>query len=193
MKKIFKNYLVCLILGVLSIIAALIFAPIWSKWTNCPWGSWGENIVKLLIAVLIICYLVFYLAKKLKGTKKRVILVLTIVEFSLLTLIALGCVISQFDVIKLSDAGKIFALALWIRGCVELFRAYYYKSDSDEVYPVWYLAVSIAMTSFGAYSFATPIIDNDVILAVFAISLILLGSFLFVLSYNNKKAAAIRE
>ena len=187
MKKILKNSLLCYIIGSISLLAAILFAPIWDLWEKCPWKDWGNRIIGLLIAGLIVCYLAFYLFKKIKNTTKRVILVLTIVEFSLLSLIALGCVFTQFKILNISDAGKIFALAIWIRGTVELFRAYYYRADSQEVYPIWYLAVSITMVTFGAYCFASPIITNELILWIFVIGLALSGIFLLLVGYTNNK------
>ena len=186
MKKLLNNYLACFILGSICLLAAVIFAPIWNFWENCPWKTWGLQIVNLLIASIIVCYLAMYLAKKLKHTKKRVILVLTIIEFVLLSLIALGCVFSQFKIINVSDAGQIFALALWIRGCVELFRAYYYRADSNENYPVWYLAISIAMVTLGTYCFAKPLITNILILWLFVAALAIIGILLFASGFNAK-------
>jgi hypothetical protein len=194
MKKVIKNYLACIILGAVSILAAILFAPIWNFWAKCPWKDWGTKIINILIAVLIICYLAFYLFKKIKKSGKRVIKVLTIVEFALLSLIALGCIFSQFKIINVNGACQIFALALWTRGSVELFRAYYYRADSKEVYPVWYLALSIAMVSIGAYCFAKPFISDIVILWIFVAFLLVLGLLLLVLGFNNlpknKKAPA---
>ena len=189
MKKLLNNHSACFILGSICVLAALIFAPIWNFWEKCPWKTWGLQIVNLLIAAIVVSYLAIYLAKKLKRTKKRVILVLTIIEFVLLSLIALGCVFSQFKIINVNDAGQIFALALWIRGCVELFRAYYYRVDSTEVYPVWYLAISIAMVTFGTYCFARPLITNSLILWLFVASLAVLGILLLASGFNGKNKA----
>lgn len=185
MKKVIKNYLVCIILGIISLLAALLFAPIWDFWESCPWKNWGKQIINILIAALIICYLAFYLFKKIKGSGKRVIKVLTIVEFALLAIIALGCIFSQFKIINVNGACQIFALALWTRGCVEIFRAYFYRADSKEVYPVWYLALSIAMVTFGAYCFAKPFIQDIVILWIFVVSLALIGVLLLTLGITN--------
>ena len=186
MKKVINNYLACIILGVVSLLAALLFAPIWNFWEGCPWKTWGMQILNILIAIVIVCYLALFLFKKIKGSGKRVIKVLTIVEFALLSLIALGCVFSQFKIINISGACQIFALALWTIGCVELFRAYYYRSDTKEVYPVWYLGLSIVMVSFGAYCFARPFIQDIVILWIFVAMLAILGLLLLVLGFNNK-------
>ena len=117
---------------------------------------------------------------------------LTIVEFSLLSLIALGCVFSQFNIINISGACQIFALALWTRGCVEIFRAYYYRADSKEVYPVWYLALAIAMVSGGAYCFAKPIIQDVAILWIFIACLALFGLLLLGLGINNRNQKKLK-
>ena len=186
MKKIIKNYLACLILGSLCLLAALIFAPIWTWWEKCPWKLWGMQILNILIAVIIIAYLALFLFKKIKGSRKRVIQVLTIIEFVLLSLIALGCIFSQFNIINVQGACQIFGLALWARGCVEIFRAYYYRADSNEVYPLWYLAISITMVTLGTYCFAKPFIQDIAILWIFIALLTISGILLLVIGLNNK-------
>ena len=70
MKKILQNHLACFILGSICLLAALIFAPIWNFWEECPWKTWGLQIVNLLIASILICYLALYLAKKIKKIDK---------------------------------------------------------------------------------------------------------------------------
>ena len=187
MKKLIKSPIACIIIGSISILAAILFAPFWKFWEKCPWGNWGNQILDILIAVVIICYLVLFLAKKIKSSGKSVIRVLTIVEFAILSIIALGCIFTQLEVIKIQGACQIFALALWTRGCVEIFRAYYYRSNSNEVYPVWYLAISIAMVSFGSYCFAKPFIQDVVILWIFVAILALGGILLLLLGINNRK------
>lgn len=187
MKKVVKNPIVCIVLGVILLLASIIFAPIWNFWESCPWRTWGSKIINILIALCIIAYLIFYLAKKVKGPAKRAIKILTIVEFAVLSLIALGCVFSQFKVINVQGACQIFGLALWTRGVIEVFRAYYYRADSKEVYPVWYLAISIVMISLGVYCFAKPFIQDIVILWLFVSLLFVSGVLLLALGINNKK------
>ena len=187
MKKVVKNPVSCIVLGIISLVMALLFAPIWDFWESCPWRTWGKQIINILIAICIICYLVLYLAKKVKGPAKRAIKVLTIVEFAVLSLIALGCVFSQFKVINVQGACQIFGLALWTRGAIEIFRAYYYRSDSKEVYPVWYLAISIALVSLGVWCFAKPFIQDIVILWIFVSILFVSGVLLLALGISNSK------
>lgn len=186
MKKLMRSPTFCALLGMLSVIAAIVLAPIWDFWKKCPWRTWGLQIINILIAVAIICYLVFYLAKKVKGQAKKPIKILTIVEFAVLSLIALGCIFSQFKIFNVSGACQIFGLALWTRGTVEIFRAYYYRADSKEVYPVWYLAISIALVSLGVYCFAKPFIENIAILWIFVAALFIFGVLLIVYSINEK-------
>lgn len=189
MKKVLKNSTACIVLGIISLLMSIIFAPIWDFWESCPWRTWGRQIINILIAICIVCYLAFYLLKKVKGPGKKAIKVLTIVEFAILSLIALGCVFSQFKIINIQGACQIFGLALWTRGAIEVFRAYYYRSDSKEVYPVWYLAVSIVMVSFGVYCFAKPFIQDIVILWIFVAFLFICGVLLLAtgLSKSSKK------
>ena len=186
MKKLLQNNVLCVIVGSISVLAAIIFAPIWNWWTNCPWGTWGTQIIDILVATLIVLYLALFLFKKIKRATKQAIKVLTIVEFALLALIALGCIFRQFNIIQVNEASQIFALALWTRGSVELFRAYYYRSDTKEVYPVWYLAISITMITLGTYCFAKPFIQDIVILWIFVGILAVAGLLLLVLGLNNK-------
>ena len=192
MKKLLQNNVLCVIVGSISVLAAIIFAPIWNWWTNCPWGTWGTQIIDILVATLIVLYLALFLFKKIKRATKQAIKVLTIVEFALLALIALGCIFRQFNIIQVNEASQIFALALWTRGSVELFRAYYYRSDTKEVYPVWYLGVSIAMVTLGTYFFAKPLIKDIAVLWIFVAILATFGLLLLVIGINNiqKKKAA---
>ena len=185
MKKLLKNNTLCIVVGSICILAALIFAPIWNWWDGCPWRTWGTKIIDILVATLIVLYLVLFLFKKIKRSTKQVIRVLTIVEFALLSLIALGCIFRQFNIIQVNEASQIFALALWTRGSVELFRAYYYRSDTKEVYPVWYLGVSIVMVTMGTWFFVQPIIKDIVVLWMFVAILATFGALLLVLGINN--------
>ena len=140
-----------------------------------------------MIAACIILYLVLFLSKKIKGNGKRAIQVLTIVEFGLFSLIALGCVFSQFKVINIQGACQIFGLALWTRGTIEIFRAYYYRADSKEVYPLWYLGLSIVLITFGTWCFVKPFIQDVVILWIFVISLLVAGVLLLSYGINKRK------
>lgn len=150
-----RSFWAYICLGVIAVILAVILAPLWSG-TNVFFKSWGSKIVDIMMAVAILAYLILFLAKKIKRAPNTTIQILTVVEFVLLSVIALGCVLSQFKVINVGGPCQILGLALWCRGTVELFRAYYYRRDSSVHYPVWYVALAVAMVSFGTYIFAKP-------------------------------------
>lgn len=142
-------------IGVITVLFGVVLAPAWSG-TNVFFKSWGAKIIDIMIAIAIISYLIFYLAKKIKSSPNTTIQILIVVEFVLLSVIALGCILSQFKVIDIGGPCQILGLALWCRGSVELFRAYYYRRDTSVRYPVWYVALAIAMVTFGTYIFAKP-------------------------------------
>lgn len=193
MKKLFntsktKNFWVEIVLGALCILAAIIFAPIWAK-TDVFFKDWGKAIVDLLIAALIVVYLVGYLWKKMVRSG-GIIRVLTIVEFCTLSIIALGCIFTQFKVINVQGACKIFGLALWCRGVVELFRAYYLSRVTTYRYSPLWLVVAIVMVTFGTYCFAKPFIQDEAILWVFVSALFVLGILFVIIGCMQKPVKA---
>lgn len=118
-----------------------------------------------------------------------VIKVLTIIEFSLLALIALGCILQQFKVINIGGACAILGLALWCRGVVEIFRAYYHQRGNNDRYPVWWLVIAIFLVSFGVYLFVKPLFDDIVILWIFVVLILLVSLILIVDGFLAKPAS----
>lgn len=153
--KATRTFWVYICMGVVAVLLGVVLAPVWSG-TNVFFKSWGAKIIDIMMAVSILSYLIFYLAKKIKSSPNSTIQILTVVEFVLLSVIALGCVLSQFKLISIGGPCQILGIALWCRGTVEIFRAYYYRRDSSSRYPVWNVAVAIAMVTFGTYVFAKP-------------------------------------
>ena len=141
--------------AVICLLAAVIFAPLWSK-TSIFFKDWGAKVIDLLIAALIIFYLVSYLSKKVARGGNGVIKILTIVEFVLLSLIALGCILTQFKIINIGGPCEIVGLIMWIRGAIEVYRAYYFRGTSTK-YPAWLVAVAIALVTFGTYLYVKPL------------------------------------
>ncbi len=177
--KTTRNFWAYICFGVLAVIVAVILAPVWSD-TDVFFKNWGSKIVNIMIAVAIIMYLIFFLAKKIKSYSNSTILVLTVIEFVLLAIIALGCILSQFNVINIGGPCEILGLALWCRGTVELFRAYYYRRESSVYYPVWYVAIAVAMVTFGTYIFAKPFFHSTDIQWIFCGVTGVIGIFLIV-------------
>ena len=180
-----KNYLLYVIGGVLILLAALLFSPRWAK-TTLPWAGWGTAVVNLMIAVCLALYLINYLLPKVLHGGKGAIHILVIVEFVLLTLIALGCLLSQFQVIHISGACAIFGFCMLTRGVVEIFRAYYYKADGTAKYPLWWLIVSLLMVIFGTYLMAKPLFTDMHLLWLFVAVLFVYGLYLCIFGLRCK-------
>lgn len=147
-----KTYWIYILLGIIFIVGAVILAPFWAEiWSECPWKDLGLNFISYAMAALLLIYLFGFLIKKINKSKGT-IQVLTILEFTLLLLIALGLVFSQLKILNIPDEpSKILGIALYIRGVIEIFRAYYYKTKETDTYPVWWLVVAIMFVTFGAY------------------------------------------
>ena len=178
-----KWFFVYFIIGALALAAAVLLAPIWSKQDiDVFFKDWGYKSLKVIIAVLILLYVALYLSKQFKGNNS-VTTILTIVEITLLVVVALAGVISQFSSALNLQAGQIIGLALWLRGTVESFKAYYYRGGEQRTYPIYMVVFSVALITLGVVFFMGNFITNEfalwfvvIMLAVIAIAAIVLGA-----------------
>lgn len=175
-----KCFFVYFIIAVIALAAAVVLAPIWKN-IDVFFKDWGDNSLKIIIAVLILLYVALYLSKKFKGNNS-VTMVLTIVEVTLLIVVALAGFISQFSSALNLQAGQIIGLALWLRGTVESFKAYYYRGGEQKKYPIYMVAFSVALITLGVVFFFGNFITNEfalwfvvLMLAVISIAAIVLG------------------
>ena len=155
-----KAFWVYYIFAVIFLLAAIVFAPVWSS-TDVFFKGWGRKVIDIFIAILIVIYLCTYLVKKVARGGNGVIKILTIVEFVVLSLIALGCVFSQFGVFSIGEPCQIAGLIMWCRGTIEVFRAYYFRGSSSVKYPVWLVAVAVALVTFGTYLYVKPLFTAE--------------------------------
>ena len=174
-----KAYWLYIALGIVTLIFGILLLPFWgSIWNECPWKSWGTDLVMLFMALVIGLYLFMFLIKKI-NRYRGVVQVLTIIEFVLLALIALGLVFSQFNILAIpKQPSVILGLALYCRGVIEIFRAYYYHHSMKTIYPVWWLVVAILFVTFGVYLMIKPLVQLTLIVWLLAISVIVIGIFL---------------
>ena len=188
---LFWLYFVC---GALTLIVGIMLMPVWQ---NCgSWSfykDWGLQIVNIIIAVCLVLYLALFLVKKISGRSNGVIKVLTIVEFVILALVAIGCILQQFKVINIGGSCAILGLAMWCRGVVEIFRAYYHQKGNNEKYPVWWLVIAVVFVSLGVYLFAKPLFQDVVILWIFVCLILLFGIVLVVDGFLAKPAGKSRS
>lgn len=169
-----------IVVGILFVAVFVFLAPFWGN-TDVPWKNWGMQIVNLVIALFLSLYLFGYLLRKIIRTKGQVLKILTIIEFTLLILVDLYLILGTFglfpEIVGVgNDACAITGLALWIRGVVEIFRAYFHqKSASSDTYPIWWLCIAIAFVSVGMWMLVAPFISNLVILWIFVCLILVLG------------------
>lgn len=163
--------------GVFLILAAIVLAPFWAN-TSVFFANWGTRAVDIMISCGIFMYLFLFLAKKVKSSPNQTILILTVVEFVLLFVVALGGILSQFAILNIQGPSQIVALALWLRGSIEVVRAYYYRRDVAISYPIWYLLIAIGMISVGAYLFARPLIKTSTLLIIICAVALAMGIIL---------------
>lgn len=187
--KMFWAYIV---VGALFVVASIFLAPIWDFWKECPWKDWGRDIVKIILAAGICIYLFGYLLKRIIR-RRGTIQILSIVEFVLLLLIALGCVLSQCNILKIEEACIILGLVLWCEGAIDLFRAYFHQKDSKSPYPIWRLCIAIALVSVGMWMICKPLFQNIAVLWTFVALLFLLGVLAIVIGALAKPAGKAKK
>ncbi len=182
-----KAFWLYFIFAVIFILAAIVLAPVWSG-TDVFFKGWGRKVIDIFIAILIILYLCLYLVKKVARGGNGVIKVLTIIEFVALSLIALGCIFSQLGVFKIGEPCQIAGLIMWCRGTIEIFRAYYFRGSSSVKYPVWLVAVAIALVTFGTYLYIKPLFTAAHLQWVLAAIMLAIAIFLIYAGIATKPA-----
>ena len=174
-----NSFWLYIVFGIVALVFGILLLQFWGKiWSECPWKTWGTDLVMLFMAIVIGLYLFMFLIKKI-NRYRGVVQVLTIIEFVLLALIALGLVFSQFNILAIpKQPSVILGLALYCRGVIEIFRAYYYHHSMKTIYPVWWLVVAILFVPFGVYLMVKPLVQLTLIVWLLAISVIVIGIFL---------------
>jgi uncharacterized membrane protein HdeD (DUF308 family) len=175
--------------GSLLIIFAAFLLPFWgSIWTECPWKDLGLTIVSYMMAALILVYLFGYLIRKIKQ-HRGVVQVLTIIEFVLLFLIAAGLVLSQFNIALIPDSPSIIlGVALYIRGAVEIIRAYYHQKSNEDKYSIGWVLLAILLVTGGVILVVTNLVDKMMVLYTIIFALAVLGIYAIIYGILAKPA-----
>lgn len=182
-----KFFWVHFIVSVIALALGAILMPIYPD--KVFFHDWGTKIVSAIIAGGLIAYLALFLWKKFKAPQKQVMQVLTILEFALLAIIAIFAILSIFNIGgTIFGPSKTFGIALWLRGVVEIFRAYYHQSDDKEKYPVYLVCLSIAFVTIGAFLFFSNLIQEKHIIWTFVALLYLAGLFFLSMGFVTKPA-----
>ena len=170
MKKLLKNKQFDLIAAVLLITlgAVMLILP----------KDFGLQMLELLTALALTLYIVFDLIDRVRGSRGTV-RILTIVELAVVMVLALGMLLQQFRVLRITEVCSIVGLLLWMRGCIGLIRGNLLSvPESRKQDPVWHLFVSIAMVTVGTWQFVRPLMENRMLVYVLAAAAVLLGLYL---------------
>ena len=191
-----KSFWVYIVLGSLLIVFGAFLLPIWgSIWEECPWKDLGLTVVSYMMAALILLYLFGYLLKKIKK-HRGVVQVLTIIEFVLLFLTAVGLVISQFNIGIIPDSPSIIlGVALYIRGVVEIIRAYYHQKSADDKYSIYWVLLAILLVTLGVVLVMTNLVDKIMVLYAIIFALAVLGIYAIIYGILAKpeKSKAVKN
>ena len=180
--KLFWLYIV---VGALLTIAAVMLMPFWAMVApDLFFANWGTSFVQIVIAGVVLLYLFGYLFKKVNKINNKTVKVLAIIECSILMLVVIGCVVSQFSAFAL-DASLVLAIALLLRGSVEVFRAYYHKGGEDN-FPVIEVVFAIVLVALGGYLLSSAFITNQMILWFATVLVAVVGILVIIVGISKK-------
>lgn len=193
-----KFFWLYIVLGALFTVLAVMLMPFWLDANiDVFFAPWGYKIIKIVIAVALVLYLVFFLLKKLKAKSNKVVKVLTILEFVILSLIAIACVFNQFVPFKVGTVGQVLGFVLWVRGAIEVFRAYYYggSGENNAKYPVWQIFITILLISAGTYFMVSNVLSDKAVLWAVTSLIALCGIIAIVLGFLKQpvKKAKVKQ
>lgn len=169
MKDFYENHIIDLALAVLFLALGILLLPPLSL---------GEIILDVALAVGLLIYLFTFLVRRLSSAKGTV-LVLTVIEFTVILLIALGLVLKQFNVFNIADSCQIVGVVIWLRSVVSLVRGYFVStSDGRRAYPLLTFLLFIGLVTLGTWLFAAPIFtDATLALILCVVSFVLFALF----------------
>lgn len=131
--------------------------------------NFGKTILHILIGILLLTYCYGFLLPKVVSKSKGTILVLSLIELVILTLIAITCILETWiNITILTEGCLIIGVAFWIRGVVESFRSYFYQRSQTNKYPIYKVIFNVLLITIGTWFYVAPIISNTQLLYVFS-------------------------
>ena len=174
MKKLYKNFIFDIIVGVIALALGIVMLPPFSI---------GKYVLRILLAVILGCYLVLYLFDKLKKSRGTIFVLAMIELFAITTLIVM-LFLQQFDVFN-ADVCSMLGLVLWVRGIIALIGMYFKASTAKKSrYDLAPFLMYLLFVSLGMYFFAKPLLTDNalnwIMCIFFYIAALLLGALAFV-------------
>ena len=184
-KKLVQAILLFIIAGI-SLTSGIILIP------NIT--DYGEFILAFIISALILVYVYYYLLLKIVKTSRGTVLILTLIEMILLTLIAVSSIIGKFASLPyLDDSNKIIGLVFWLIGLIESLRSYYYYESYNHSYPIYKLIVNLTFITLGTWFFVTSYEFNIVLIWAISILLFILSIVLIIKGILKIKNSPVQK
>lgn len=170
--KLLKNKWVVLVVGVISLALAIIMLP---SVTNL-----GQDILYSVTAVAFVIYAIAFLLKNVsKRTAENVAFWFEAFEIIIVFLLAVGLVLTQFNIFQINDVSLVVALVIWLRGIVGAIRGRTKLS---------HLVGFLALTTVGTYFFAKPLVGETSILTAISVIFFVLALVCAIKFYEIHKS-----
>lgn len=154
MGKLYKNFVFDIIAATLCLALGIVMLP--------PIGI-GERIVRILFALTLLAYLIFYLFDKVR-TSRGTVFILGIVEFIIVSLIVVDLILEQFNVFSISGVCHTVGVVLTLRGVISALTLYisaYFAKRRPKNLLLFIFSLILIMG--GVFLFAKPILSDYVI------------------------------
>ncbi len=173
------------IAGAIALVLGIFLLPVWGG-VNVFWSDWGSIAVNLLIFLCIAAYVLLYLVPRIQKERDS-IKILMVVEIALFVVVALGCVLEQFDIVRLGSPSAILGMALWLRGAVYAVKGYFYRHTADEKkYKLLDMFCAIALITVGTVLVARPILTERDLIWFGSVSVIVLAVIFIIFGFIAK-------
>lgn len=179
MKKNRNKGIIEIIVGVLLIALGIIMIP---GVTNL-----SKTLLFITIGALLLAYTIGYLFLKVVLKTKGPILVISLVEFIVLTFIAVAAILKPWVSIPvISEACKVVGMAFWFRGVAEVLRLAITNNNKGGFYKTIF---NVGLITVGTWFFVDPLFTNSeliyaLVCLVFVLSI--LSIVIGILRINNK-------
>lgn len=180
MKKNRTKGILEIIIGVVLVALGIIMIP--------GVTSLSDILLFITLGCLLLAYTIGYLFLKVILKNKGSFLIISLVEFIVLTFIAVGTILKPWvNIPVITEVCNIVGMAFWFRGVAEILRIAvtheYHKSNAYKT------AVNVGLITVGTWFFVKPLFTNNQLIYGF-ICLIFVLAILFVvigiLRINNK-------
>lgn len=168
-----------IIFGVLLVALGVIMIPGVTDLSNI--------LLYISLGCLLLTYSIGYLFLKVVLKNKGTILIISLVEFIVLTFIAVGTILKPWvNIPVITEACKIIGLGLWFRGTAEILRLAVVNDSKKTIYKT---IVNIIFITMGTFFIVNPLFTNgQLVYALICLILVLAILFIVigVLRINNK-------